>query len=171
MTYRIHPGFPSGFPQRITDGAVEWSNVSGSNLTLAGAGPNGSVNDFRFGTVDGAPYGRVATTDVTWLRRTFRLTQANITFDDTEDWYTGTGDSQHDPLPCDNELSDCDLDAWSTATHEIGHVAGFGHYYKHDAHLCPSNDDLHTMCRKIASGWEYMRDLQTYDEEAAHDNY
>lgn len=83
------------------------------------------------------------------------IIKASIVFNTDYTWYTGAG------TPPEGEP-----DLWGTATHELGHAAGFeGHFTGNE--LCPATSARHTMC----GGWlishlPYARTLEVHDKHS-----
>jgi hypothetical protein len=77
---------------------------------------------------------------------------AQVIFDESLNWYTGTGDAPGDSY-----------DLWSVATHELGHLTGWGPHIT-EAQYCPNNSTQQTMCEIYYQGTERMRTLATHDK-------
>lgn len=82
-----------------------------------------------------------------------------IIFDSSEEWCLGTGDC-YDGVAGTGVGADVDL--WSIASHEWGHVGALGHYLGTDT-VCGNNDSHATMCPSTRPGTERDRSLQSHD--------
>jgi hypothetical protein len=82
-----------------------------------------------------------------------------LTFDAMERWYTG---SKTPPAGS--------ADAWSAASHELGHALGANHFAR-TAPYCANNSDLQTMCPKFFFGSKWMRSLGGRDIRAFSNAY
>ncbi len=104
---------------------------------------------------------------------TDRVTSFQLVFDRDEDRYWGTGDAgDRLILPYG-----CEVDGWSVASHEWGHVHGYadgadgqGHFPA-DAAICENNSDQHTMCPGYHPGSERMRTLEEHDKHTCQAAY
>lgn len=90
-----------------------------------------------------------------------------IIFDESEEWCLGTGD-------CYSGLFGtgigADIDLWSIATHEWGHVGALGHYAGTDT-ICGNNDQHATMCPSTRPGTERDRSLELHDTASYRARY
>ena len=180
--------FPGGdWRARVRDGVTQW-NLAGQPLVWEQIGQRADFNP------DVCP-GTAATNAVHWrnipdntgalayttmcryANNPQRMWSANIVFDSSRNWYTGTGDA---PDGLFNNICalppDCQWDAWSVASHEWGHASGFngpfdsGHFNRNES-ICESNSSQHTMCPSLSIGTERMRTLEVHDRHTFDNAY
>lgn len=131
----------SGWNTAVSNGRNQWNNVTPSSLTIYRN--DTSNNDVTLGYTAGL----IGTTTRTCNSGT--ITNADIVFNSSFSWYTGTGSPGSS------------WDAWSTATHEFGHYLGFGHA---QAAICGGSESTKpTMCNGYSAGKTYKRSLE-YDD-------
>src|SRR5690606_38404220 len=132
----------SAWNSAVSNGRNQWNNDPSSSLNI-------SRNDTSNNDVTlGATGGQAAVTTRTCSSGT--IIDADIVFNSSFTWYTGTGSPGSA------------WDAWSVATHEIGHFIGFGHTQYAD--LCLGSESTRpTMCDGYAAGKTYKRDIEFDD--------
>lgn len=103
---------------------------------------------------------------------------ANITFDQEEDWYTGSGTpAAGTQIGGACLIGPCEVDLWSVASHEWGHATGFagpfqnGHFDPGDEALCSEGAQKETMCPTMRKGDTNPRTLHTHDRHTCHAAY
>lgn len=168
------------FASRLQDGAAEWNSLEGIfEVTY-----NPSQNDPARSPASscGASWTQVWVYSNQDLNGNLGLTlvcesasqpfiqKAQIRFNPNRNWYLGTapvGASQRD--------------FWSVATHEFGHVAGFGknstyEHFEGEDNGCwttiPQRYDSQSMCPgPYLDGWDYQRDLRPHDKHTFNNWY
>jgi hypothetical protein len=162
-TYGYTPSVPSGWRGAIDNGATAWSKVKGATLDIVHGADHAS--NYTYSTCSsgktgvhaanlGGPNGTLGVTYTCWSGS--QITQSNVVFDTSENWYTGTGTP-----------SGSQADLWSVATHEFGHSTGFGqgapngHF---SGSICTSNSKQQTMCPSHTLGSTWQRSLATHDK-------
>lgn len=193
VNWRFTTGVPNtAIRDRMKNGATQWNNVSGSVMKFQFDTPEYAAfsgtscasteqkNAMHYGTIDGAGgVGAIAIIctffDATGSGSNARLHDFQIKWDSAETWYTGTGTP-----------STSAVDAYSVATHELGHATGrgrtfggiatpggdgSGHFFSTDSTLCPSSSARHTMCQTLVPGTTWMRDLNTHDKDSFAEIY
>ena len=159
---------PTGeWRSRIHDGFRQWNNV-GEPLQYQWAGSDtgnfdpytscGSKNSvyIHYTGIDGGGGTLGRSSYCSTANDTIRYS-AWIQFDSAEEWCTGTGDCFDGFLGIG-----ANIDAWSVATHESGHVSALGHYSASSS-VCSDNSSQATMCPSYKPGTERQRDLASSD--------
>src|SRR5687767_4368602 len=148
-----------GYDDRFVSGMNDWNQLGQSlQLSLRStryADFNAYVcpsdygkNGAHFKTIDGSS-GTLAETVICNVAAT-EMYSAQIVFDPTEIWNTGTGD-----------IPSTHIDFWSVATHELGHATGWSGHFNES--LCAAGSSQETMCTYYYTGSEYMRTPHTHD--------
>jgi hypothetical protein len=178
--------FIQGFPadanvrNRISSGPVGWNGTAQTNpapryvMQTAAAtnynvytqcGPNGSVTVHWMQVNLGN--GRVGETGGCVLVGAPQPTNSGkyVAFDNGTDWYTGVGDAPNGFAGiCGGIAGPCQVDLWSVAVHEFGHVSDLGHFSSSEAGCTTVDHNLdYTMCPFIGTGQEGPRTLETHD--------
>lgn len=169
--------FPTGdWRARVRNGASQWNGVNQpmkftevaqrSNFDPYKCPPTYGTNGIHWRNYDGRD-GALAITGM--CSTATELYSTNLTFDSSEDWYTGTGDAPDGfQVGTACVVGPCKVDAWSVASHEWGHMTGFdgpydvGHFSRSEA-ICADDGGQHTMCPSIKKGTERQRTLETHD--------
>lgn len=92
---------------------------------------------------------------------------ADIIFDSSEEWCYGTGNCYDGFL---GTGIGANIDLWSVAAHESGHVSAIGHY-DGGSSLCANNESQATMCPSYSPGSERWRSLSSHDIETLRAYY
>ncbi|HEX8001232.1 MAG TPA: matrixin family metalloprotease [Mycobacteriales bacterium] len=155
---------------RIRDGFTQWNNVGeplqysfagsdyGNYDPMTSCGPTSNSVFLHWTRIDG---GGGVLGQANYCYRTYNgisaRTTAWIQFDSAEEWCTGTGD-------CFDGVfgAGANMDLWSVATHESGHVSALGHF-NGSSSICGDNADQATMCPSYKPGTERMRSLSSSD--------
>jgi hypothetical protein len=175
-TYHFTPSVPTGaWRSRITAGVQSWNALQTSLHFYAGSqvanrDPRTScANDERVTlhqrALDGAG-GALGLSGYCVYTATGHRQSSWIIFDSEETWYTGTGDAP-DPIL---GVYGGDIDLWSIAAHEWGHVATLGHYSEIDE-ICLDDEIQATMCPSYHPGSERFRTLQPHDKASLIEKY
>lgn len=143
-TYYYHSSLPTNWRAGTDYGANQWTNVTTSSWAWSLSGS--SVNLIKLGAIDGA--GGTAAVTTLWINGSGKITKIEIKYDQSENWYVGSG------LPGSNQL-----DLRSTATHEFGHALGLNHTQSAN---CSSPKA--TMCPTQSLGSTEFRSLETDDK-------
>lgn len=131
----------SGWNNAVSNGRNQWNNVTPSPLSILR--DDTSNNEVTLG----ATGGQAGTTTRTCVNGT--ITDADIVFNSSFTWYTGTGSPGSS------------WDAWSVATHEFGHHIGF----EHTQGVCGGSESTKpTMCSGYSAGKTYKRSLEFDDK-------
>lgn len=142
--YPVYDGhtLTSGWNNAVSNGRNQWNYVTPSPLTILRN--DTSNNDVTFGYTGG--YAGLTTRTCS----SGTITDADIVFNSSFTWYTGTGSPGSS------------WDAWSVAAHELGHFLGFRHT---QANLCTGSESTKpTMCDGYSAGKTYKRSLE-YDDK------
>jgi hypothetical protein len=139
--YGYASSLPVSFWTYIDKGANVWTNVTPSHWVWTINSPTSVWIYYSY--IDGpgniaanaAPYGP-------------------ITFDNSENWYAGSG------VPAYNQL-----DVQSIAAHELGHALRLNHT---SGIYCPGNTNNATMCQGGPWGSYYMRTLEGDDRNGVN---
>src|SRR6266508_1440624 len=145
------PSLPSSFFDGTKFGAAQWNNVTPSPWRFVRN--DASNNEIIYAPIDGT-LGILAQTQIFGF---FNITEADVTYDSAEDWYTGSG------TPGASQV-----DLRSIATHELGHVTGLDHTQNSN---CPGNSSNATMCPFYTLGTTYIRTLEADDKNGLNANY
>lgn len=148
-----------GYDDRLVSGMNDW-NALGQTLQFrlrttryadfshTSCPDTYAKNGAHFRTLDGSG-GTLAETFICNVGGT-EMYSAQVVFDPTEIWNTGTGD-----------IPSTHIDFWSVATHELGHATGWlGHF---ESSLCGAGPSQETMCPLYDVGSETMRTPHTHD--------
>lgn len=168
-TYSFTPSVPAGeWRDRINNAVQQWNNV-GEVLQFNGAATDsadrdprqscsgaGTVTMHRFNIDDGSGTLGLSGYCQYTSGGTGRFSSW-IIFDSSEEWCTGTGNCYDGFL---RTGLGADIDLWSIATHEMGHVSAIGHFESDDP-VCEDNDSQATMCPFYSPGSERQRTLTT----------
>jgi hypothetical protein len=96
-----------------------------------------------------------------WAADTNRIWSTNMNIDSSgTNWYTGSSE------PASNQI-----DLWSVATHEWGHMSGsvtgggdgLGHFPESST-VCPTDASRQSLCPTIYAGTTWMWDTESHDE-------
>ncbi len=169
-TWHFTPSVPSGdWRNRIGDGVRQWNQLGESLQYQAGSdmadrdprnscSPVGTITMHRF-NIDGGggTVGRSGYCE--YLSGGTGRFSSWIIFDKSEEWCLGTGDCYDGFL---GTGLGANIDLWSVASHEWGHVGALGHYAANDG-VCADNDAQATMCPKFTPGSERLRTLEPHD--------
>jgi hypothetical protein len=173
-------GFPGGdWRSRVRDGVNQWNNrnqplVWEERAQRADFNPDvcpatAGTNAIHWRDIPDDEAALAYTSSCTYGSDPSRVWSANIVFDSSRNWYTGTGDASDGFLNNACFLPpDCKWDAWSVASHEWGHASGFsgpfdeGHFSEGDA-ICPDSDARETMCPGIYIGTERQRTIEAHE--------
>ena len=176
--YAFTPSVPSGdWRSRITDGKNQWNNV-GTSLQYTGpvadqpnrdpqssCGPVDTVTLHRF-NIDGGG-GVLGLSGYCIYTNTNTRATGWIIFDSSEEWCLGTGDCYDGFLGLGVGAN---IDLWSVASHEWGHVSTLTHYTASDA-VCEDNGGQATLCPTYKPGTERQRTLETHDRASLDRRY
>lgn len=182
--YQFTTSFPAlTFRDRVTDGFIAWNQLgepvtfsrgaNTSDFDPAVCPPTYGKNGIHWRAIDGPfdpstspPSGVVSAQVQTcyFTQQGTELYSANMSFDSAEAWYTGTG-----------ATPDGQIDMWSVASHEAGHMTGWsGHYddFQVDPAMCDYGSDFHqTMCKAHVIGTVRGRTLEAHDTHTFGDAY
>lgn len=158
---------PAGaFRSRVRDGVAQWDQL---NQTFTFGSEQGDVgwwlasltpcnswasrNAIGFHNVDGAGLARAVTTRCLNQTgpHTAEMKKFAVEFDSSENWYMGTGDA-----------TGTQVDAWSIASHELGHAAGWGPHLPSSESICADNSGQNTMCPTYVTATQRMRTLELH---------
>jgi hypothetical protein len=176
-------GVPTGaWRERIRDGVRTWNNLqesltffeSGQVANFLPPGEGGSCpvagrNTIHYRNIDDRD-GTFAYVSPCVYNNDGRISSVTMVIDNSEDWYTGTGDAPDGFQvlgACVN--GPCKVDAWSIVTHEWGHIFGFMRGPDGDGHfprrfeICQADSADQTMCAQYGKGHERARTLETHD--------
>jgi hypothetical protein len=182
-TTRPYVWFTAGVPggetrSRILDGFRQWNAVGeplqyqftgsdyGNYDPFTSCGPRGNSVFLHWTNIDGGGgvLGQSAYCSRSASGVTSRWT-AWIQFDSSEEWCTGTGDCFDGVLGFG-----ANMDLWSIATHESGHVGALDHYDAGSS-ICADNENQATMCPYYTAGSERQRTLAPSDADSLRHYY
>lgn len=149
-----HSSLPSSFVDAQQFAATQWNDVANTSFRLSHQ--PGSKNKVSYGAIDGS-LGTLAVTTAWVTLLTGRITEADVEYDQAENWYTGSGSP-----------GGSQVDLRAVSTHEFGHVAGLDHTQNGN---CPGNSNDATMCPYYTLGSTYTRTLETDDRNGLVANY
>lgn len=170
--YHFTASYPTGeHRSRWYDAKNQWNGVGQPHTWNPGAevpdfqwntcGNYYGHNGIHWGSYDGQ-YGVLGVVQpclISGSDGAFEIYSMNALIDSSEDWYTGTGNAGSSWFFGNNP------DAWSVASHEMGHMTGFYIHWDDDSpqDICQDNSDQHTMCKYIYSGTERSRTPEIHD--------
>lgn len=97
--------------------------------------------------------GTLAQAITCWYGGTKELSTFQLIYDDSENWYLGTG------TPGSNQP-----DLLSVAVHELGHATGFSKHFGAGTSICALNSKQQTMCPTHLLGSTWQRTLEKHDK-------
>jgi hypothetical protein len=171
VDYYYTDNFPGArFRNRVWDGARQWNNLGRGPYFIQHLATRVAYSRTNAGTC-GTPLGSRRVNSINWQSLdgrggTLGVTQPclfssgskrghlrvfTLTFDSFERWYTRTGGA-----PANS------IDAWSVASHELGHAMGSDHFRSTDP-VCAANAGQQTMCPFYTPGSERLRTLGRHD--------
>lgn len=177
-SWHFTPSVPAGsFRDRIFDGVTQWNQLGesvrfrsapdlGNRDPRNSCSPVETITIHRFnldgggGTLGLSGYCQYTSGG------TGRATSW-IIFDSSEEWCLDTGNCYDGFL---GSGIGANIDLWSVASHEWGHVAALGHYDAADP-VCASTESQATMCPSYTPGSERQRTLQTHDIDSFRARY
>jgi hypothetical protein len=167
----VHGLGPTGeWRSRVRDGFSQWNRV-GEPLQYQWAGSDtgnfdpftscGSKNSvyIHYTPIDGGGGTLGRASYCSTANNTIRYS-GWIQFDSGEEWCTGTGDCFDGVFGIG-----ANIDAWSIATHESGHVSALDHFSAGSG-ICGDNSNQATMCPYYTPGSERQRDLAPSDADS-----
>lgn len=171
-TWHFTPSVPAGsWRSRINDGVRQWNNLNES-LTYVGSGDLPNRNPLQgcgprddAVTMHRAPFGDGGggTLGISsycyYSSGATGRADAFILFDEDEEWCLGTGDCYDGVL---GSGIGANIDLWSVAAHEMGHVSAIGHFSGSDD-VCDDDGPKNTMCPTYSAGSEQERSLEGHD--------
>jgi len=161
-----YPTSPGGWRNNVQNAVEQWNSQNQplywtlygdvADFTWTACPSTFERNVIHFQNADKPGYVKTCV----WANDTNRIWSTNMNIDSSgTTWYIGTS------TPGSTEL-----DLWSVATHEWGHMSGsvtggdgLGHFPESSS-VCPSDSTRQSMCPTIYAGTIWMFDTASHDE-------